>query len=118
MTLVSVGLGRLVALGILTAVLGGTGTALAEDPVRIDVTLKDHRFTPSEIHIPSGKRVDLQIRNEDDAAEEFESSALKIEKIVPAKSAVTVHLRPLGSGRFPFMGEFHSDTAKGVVIAD
>jgi Cupredoxin-like domain len=112
------GVGRLIALAILGFVLGGTGTALAEDPISINVTLKDHRFTPSEIHVPSGKRVDLHIRNEDDAADEFDSTALQVEKIVPAKSTVLVHLRPLGPGRFPFMGEFHADSAKGFVISE
>ncbi len=29
-----------------------------------------------------------------------------------------VRLRPLGLGRYPFMGEFHADTAQGVVIAE
>lgn len=92
--------------------------AWAEDPVPIDVTLKDHRFTPSEIHVQTGKPALLKIRNEDAAAEEFDSSALKVEKIVPAGSAVIVRLRPLGPGRFPFMGEFHPDTAQGVVISE
>jgi hypothetical protein len=118
MAFMPTGAGRLIALWVLGIVLGGTGTALAEDPISIDVTIKDHRFTPSEIRVPSGKRVDLRIRNEDAAAEEFESSALKVEKIIPAKSAAVVHLRPLGPGRFPFVGEFHADTAKGVVISE
>jgi hypothetical protein len=30
----------------------------------------------------------------------------------------TVRLRPLGPGRYPFMGEFHSDTAQGVVVSE
>jgi hypothetical protein len=30
----------------------------------------------------------------------------------------TIHLRPLGPGRYPFMGEYHSDTAQGVVISE
>jgi hypothetical protein len=109
---------RLIFLGTLAAVLGSSGPVLADDPIGIDVTLKDHRFTPSQIHVPAGKRVDLHIRNEDAAAEEFDSSALKIEKIVAAKSSAVVHLRPLGPGRFPFVGEFHPDTAKGEVISE
>ena len=30
----------------------------------------------------------------------------------------TIHLRPLGPGRYPFMGEYHSETAQGVVISE
>jgi hypothetical protein len=29
-----------------------------------------------------------------------------------------VRLRPLDPGRYPFMGEYHEDTAQGVVIAE
>jgi hypothetical protein len=111
---------RRLALGLwaVAAGFGGIGTAMADDPISIDVTLKDHRFTPSEIHVPSGRRADLHIRNQDASAEEFDSSALKVEKIVPAGAGVVVHLRPLGPGRFPFMGEFHPDTAQGAVISE
>jgi hypothetical protein len=101
-------------------VLGGlclARTAAPEEPVSIDVTLKDHRFSPSEIHVATGRPTVLRIKNEDTTAEEFDSSALKIEKIVAAGASVTVRLRPLGPGRFPFMGEFHPDTAQGVVIS-
>ena len=91
---------------------------LPEEPVSIEVTLKDHRFSPSEIHVATGKPAVLKIKNEDATAEEFDSSSLKIEKIVTAGASATVRLRPLGPGRFPFMGECHPDTAQGVVISE
>jgi plastocyanin len=84
----------------------------------IDVAIKDHRFTPSEIHVKAGQAVDLKIKNEDPLAEEFDSTALKIEKVIAGGKEGTVHLRPLDPGRYPFMGEYHSDTAQGVVIAE
>ena len=94
------------------------GPARAEGPLGFDLTLKDHRFTPAEIHVPSGKRVDLRLHNQDSTAEEFDSPALKTEKVVAAGASVVIHLRPLAPGRFPFMGEFHPDTAQGAVIAE
>ena len=84
----------------------------------IDVTIKDHRFMPSEIHVPAGKPAVLTIKNEDATAEEFDSSALKIEKVIGGRNEGTVRLRPLDPGRYPFMGEYHSDMARGVVIAE
>lgn len=84
----------------------------------IDMTIKDHRFTPSEIHVPAVKPAVLNIKNEDATAEEFDSSALKIEKVIGGGNEGTVRLRPLDPGRYPFMGEYHSDTAQGVVIAE
>jgi plastocyanin len=84
----------------------------------IDVTIKDHRFTPAEIHVPAGQPATLNIKNEDATAEEFESSVLKIEKVIAAGAVGTVRLRPLDPGKYPFVGEYHEDTAKGVVIAE
>ena len=118
MTCLRAGLGRIAVFGVMAAGLGAPATALADDPITIEVTLKDHCFTPLEIHVPAGRRADLHIRNEDSTAEEFDSSALKAEKIIPPGAAVVVHLRPLAKGRFPFVGEFHPDTALGVVISE
>jgi plastocyanin len=84
----------------------------------IEVTIKDHRFSPSEIHVPAGQPVVLNIKNEDPLAEEFDSTALKIEKVIAGGKEGTVRLRPLDPGRYPFMGEYHPDTAQGVVIAE
>ena len=90
----------------------------AEAQTAIDVTIKNHRFTPSEIHVPAGKPAVLNIKNEDATAEEFDSSALKIEKVIGGGGQGTVRLRPLDPGRYPFMGEYHTDIAQGVVIAE
>jgi Cupredoxin-like domain len=93
------------------------GPAVADDPSPINVTLKDHRFAPSEIHMPVGKRMVLMVRNEDSTPEEFDSSALQIEKVIAGGTYATIRLHPLGPGRYPFMGEFHPDTAQGVVVS-
>jgi plastocyanin len=97
--------------------LGATSFAVAQKAA-IDVTIKDHRFTPSEIHVKAGQPADLNIKNEDPLAEEFDSTSLKIEKVIAGGHDGTVHLRPLDPGRYPFMGEYHSDTAQGVVVAE
>lgn len=90
----------------------------AEAPPTIAVTIKDHVFNPAEIHVPAGKRVILRVTNADSTPEEFDSTALQVEKVIAGGTYGTVWLRPLGPGRYPFMGEFHPDTAKGVVIAE
>jgi hypothetical protein len=99
-------------------ILLGLHPVMAAEPVNIELTLKDHRFLPDEIHLPTGKPAILKIRNEDATAEEFDSSDLQVEKIIAGKASVTVRLRPLGPGRFRFMGEFHPETAQGVVISE
>jgi hypothetical protein len=83
----------------------------------IPVTLKNHRFTPAEIHVPANQPSLITLTNQDDTAEEFDSTALKVEKVVPGHQSGEVRLRPLSPGRYPFMGEYHSETAEGVVIA-
>jgi hypothetical protein len=106
---------------LLAAALLGPATgksASADEPPQIRLTLKDHRFEPAEIRVPAGKPAILLLTNEDDTAEEFDSTALKVEKIVAAGHYATIRLRPLGPGRYPFMGEFHPDTANGVVVSE
>lgn len=84
----------------------------------IEVTIKDHRFSPADIHVPARQPTTLNIKNEDPLAEEFDSPTLKIEKVIGGGQQGTVHLRALDPGRYPFTGEYHSDTAHGVVIAE
>lgn len=84
----------------------------------IAVTLKDHKFTPSEIHVKANEPSVIALTNEDGTAEEFDSPALKVEKVVAGHSEGDVHLRPLAPGRYPYTGEYHEDTARGVVIAE
>lgn len=103
--------------------LVGAGIVLALAPISADaqpvaVMLKDHKFTPTEIHVKANAPAEIALTNADSTAEEFDSSALKVEKVVAGGQTGVVHLRPLEPGRYPFMGEYHSDTAKGVVIAE
>jgi hypothetical protein len=52
--------------------IGATGAAAAQDLPVIAVLLKDHKFTPAEIHAPTGKPLDLLVTNADNDADEFE----------------------------------------------
>ena len=91
--------------------------AFCDDNI-VTMTLKDHKFTPAEIHVKANRPTSVTLTNNDDQTEEFDSTALKIEKIVTGHGAGHMRWRPLAPGRYPFMGEFHSDTAQGVVIAE
>ena len=91
--------------------------AMAQDNTA-SLTLRDHRFVPAEIHIKANTPTTVTLTNDDDQAEEFDSTSLKIEKIVSGHSTGTMRWRRLRQGRYPFMGEFHSETAQGVVIAE
>jgi hypothetical protein len=84
----------------------------------LSLTIRNHRFEPAEIRVPARQRVTLYITNEDATPEEFESPALKVEKVIPGASKGLVRFGPLEPGRYEFIGEFHNDTAKGVVVAE
>lgn len=84
----------------------------------LSITIKDHKFNPAELKVPAKKRITLTVINSDATPEEFESKKLKVEKVIPGKSKGVVRFGPLEPGRYEFVGEFHEDTAKGVVIAE
>jgi hypothetical protein len=100
---------------ILALILVAT-PALADGP--IIVHLKNHKFTPSTIKVKAGQPSMITLFNDDDSADEFDSSALKVEKVVGGHSKGNIRLRALAPGKYPFMGEFHAATAQGVVIAE
>lgn len=93
-------------------------TQAVADNGAIPVSLKNHVFSPAEIHVKANEANAIALTNNDDTAEEFDSTSLKVEKVVASHSSGSVRLRPLAPGRYPFMGEYHSETAQGVVIAE
>jgi hypothetical protein len=92
--------------------------ASAQEIKEYALTIKDNRFEPMELRVPANARIKLVISNRDAAAEEFESKTMKLEQVVPAGKSATLFAGPLQPGRYPFEGEFHSKTARGVVIAE
>lgn len=101
-----------IAVGILAL---GIGSAAAAP---ITLTIKDHKFAPAEIHVKANAPSEFTIVNQDATVEEFDSTALKVEKVVSGNAQGTVRIRPLAPGKYPFIGEYHSDTAQGVVLAE
>ena len=106
---------RIVAISILVLLVLGAAAAHAAD---YTLTIKNHQFSPAEIKVPANQRVTITVVNEDATPEEFDSSALKVEKVVAGKSKGVVRIGPLKAGRYPFIGEYNEATAKGVVVAE
>jgi len=105
----------LLAIAILTA---ASASARGGEVYSATITIRNHRFEPSAIHVPAGKRIVLTVVNADPLSEEFDSAALKVEKVIAGNSEDAVRLRPLDPGRYPFIGEYHADTAQGMLIAE
>ncbi len=106
---------KILVLAGIAGLLVWAAAAQADDYV---LTIKNHRFTPTEIKVPANKRVQITVVNDDATPEEFESHEMKVEKVIPGKSKGVVRIGPLKPGRYPFFGEFHEATAKGTVIAE
>ena len=104
-----------VGAALLGTFIAQSAGALAQE---FNLVIRNHKFEPEEIRVPAGKRVALSVTNDDTTPEEFDSAALKVEKVIAGKSKGVVRIGPLSAGRYEFIGEFHADTAKGVVIAE
>lgn len=97
--------------------LFGSYLAMADDIPTFEISIQDHKFNPAEITVPARKKVKLLVNNRDQTPEEFESYELNREKIVSGGKQAVIYIGPLAPGRYPFFGEFHPDTAKGVIVA-
>ena len=90
----------------------------ASDVFIVEIKLQNHVFTPDIIKAPAGVKIKLIVHNLDPSMEEFDSPSLKREKILRSKSKTNIMLAPLKKGRYDFIGEFHTDTAKGVLVVE
>jgi hypothetical protein len=91
--------------------------SFAENGV-VTIYIKDHHFFPNQISIPSGQKIKLVIDNQDLTPEEFESYDLNREKVVSGKSRIIVFIGPLKKGQYKFFGEFHQQTAQGIITVE
>ena len=109
---------RNTATRVVMAILLMAGAEFACAQEAVTLIIKNHRFEPNVIRVNAGQRVKLQIENQDDSAEEFESYSLRVEKIIPAKGKVQLSIGPLKPGKYVFFGEFNQATANGQIIAE
>jgi plastocyanin len=100
---------------VVAALAALPAAALGGEPVRL--TLKNNRFEPAEVTVAAGERFRIEVTNQDTAPAEFESSDLKVEKIVVPGATVGVMAGPLKPGRYAFFDDYHPDLAKGTLVA-
>lgn len=82
------------------------------------LVLENHVFTPAELTIPANKKVKIVINNKDDTAEEFDSFDLNRERVIFANRNAIIFVGPLPIGQYEFFGEYHPNSARGVVIVE
>jgi hypothetical protein len=89
--------------------------ATAAEPVRL--ILKDHRFVPSEVSVTANERFRIEVANQDPTPAEFESSDLRVEKIIVPGGTISVLAGPLKPGTYRFFDDYHPDEASGTDTA-
>jgi heme/copper-type cytochrome/quinol oxidase subunit 2 len=101
---------------ITTLLLLGAATPAFADTPQVAITIKGRQFVPSEVQIPAGVKVKLNVRNEDTTPDEFESTELHREQVVLPGQQITIFVGPLDPGRYEFFDDFHPQT-RGHLIA-
>lgn len=86
----------------------------AQQATEIHVTYANGQFRPSAVQAPADKPVIFRVKNLDAKAMEFESTSLRVEKVVAANSEGIINVRALKPGRYEFYDDFN-DTARGAL---
>jgi hypothetical protein len=95
------------------------GLARAGEPPLVQLEMKDGVLSPQRLEVPAGQAFRLEVRNAGRTPAEFESRALRQERVLAPGSRTVLAIRPLAAGRYPFVDEFRERlaTARGTVVA-
>jgi len=99
----------------LAALLMTAPAVYAQQATTLTVTVKNHRFQPSQLSAPANVPITLRVRNQDSTRMEFESVSLRVEKVIGGNSEGVIQLRPLAPGRYDFFDDFNQE-AEGVLV--
>ena len=88
--------------------------AWAEPAAEVRVTYSNGQFQPSEVRAPADKPIAFRVKNMGAKAMEFESTSLRVEKVVAAGTEGVINVRALKPGRYEFYDDFN-DKARGAL---
>ncbi len=103
---------------LLVAALVTAPPAGAQAPQEIPLVIEKNRFQPETIKVKAGAPFVLIITNKDKGPEEIDMAQPRIEKVIPAGKTVRLKMPALKPGKYPFVGEYHSETAKATIVAE
>jgi hypothetical protein len=89
--------------------------AHAQQTANLSVSVKNHKFQPSELHAPANVPIVITVKNLDSTRMEFESTTLRVEKVIGGNGQASVRIRPLAPGRYEFYDDFNQQ-ADGVLV--
>ena len=101
---------------LLAGAIAAAPTGAHAQSAAISISVKDHRFEPQQVHAPAHKPLTITVKNLDKTVMEFESGALRVEKVIPAGGSGTVHVRPLPPGHYGFFDDFHHKTRGTLMV--
>jgi cupredoxin-like protein len=105
--------------GLLLGAFLETALPVSAQPApEIPFVIEKNRFQPDLIKVKAGQSFVLVITNKDKGPEEFDMQQPRIEKVIPAGKTVRLKMPALKPGKYPFVGEYHSETAKATIVAE
>ena len=109
---------RLVLAALVAALVASHSPALAADPAEIPLVIEKNRFQPDMIKVKANAPFVLVITNKDKGPEELDMLQPRIEKVIPGGKTVKLKMPALKPGTYPFVGEYHAETAKAKIVAE
>jgi hypothetical protein len=86
--------------------------ARAQQAREIVITYKGKQFQPAQVSAPANTPLLLRVKNLDAQPMEFESTSLRVEKVVTGNGEGTINVRPLAPGSYEFFDDFN-DSSRG-----
>lgn len=86
----------------------------AQQATEIHLTYSKGQFQPSQVSAPADKPISFHVKNLEAKAMEFESTSLRVEKVVAAGTEGVINVRALKPGRYEFYDDFN-DKARGAL---
>jgi hypothetical protein len=97
--------------------LAGLATSAQAALPTFELTIRDGHFEPATIEVPARQRFKIIVHNAGSGPIEFESTPLRVEKVLSPGVTSFVVIHPLKPGRYTFFDEFHMDLPEGEIIA-
>ena len=94
-----------------------SSVALAAPLPSYELQIRDGHFTPASLQVAAGQRYNIIVHNLGQGPVEFESTPLRIEKVLSPGVSSFVVIHPLKPGSYGFFDEFHPELPPGVIEA-
>lgn len=82
-----------------------------------ELSISDGHFTPPLLEVPAGQRFKIVLKNVGQGPAEFESTPLRVEKVLSPGVTTFVVIHPLRPGHYPFFDEFNPKLPEGGILA-